>query len=315
MRRLGFAVLLSASLVLGGCIYTSPIRAAASCTAKLQGDADRIDLAFAAPDGRNIPVSLFHPTAPGSYPLIVFSHGAYAAPGRYAAMLTPYAAAGYVVIAPMHVDSEVFPRGDAPPPSPEETWATRHEDFALAFAVPTEARGALEARGIAVDTGATVAIGHSYGALIAQIAGGARATEGDGTQPDRSIAGVDALVGWAPPGPFPGRMAAQGWSFTHAPSLTITGTSDILPGFIDDWRLHATSFDYAPSGTARLWVGEGIDHYFGGMFGREAAADEHSRRLFHRAMAQSLGFIEAELAQANACTPGALTNGESLAAN
>ncbi|MEM8724685.1 MAG: hypothetical protein AAGE86_04095, partial [Pseudomonadota bacterium] len=84
--------------------------------------------------GRQIPTMVLHPEEPGTYPLIVFSHGAFAAPDRYLKMLGPLSAAGNIVIAPMHVDSEEFERAQRP--GAAETWQTRNEDVKLALSLP-----------------------------------------------------------------------------------------------------------------------------------------------------------------------------------
>ena len=262
--------------------------------------------------GRAVEFTVFAPQEPGTYPLIAFSHGAFASPGRYSAMLEPLAGAGFVVLAPMHIDSEEYPRAEGEPERPAHpvTWATRNEDYALALDPPQAVIAALKAKGLALDAGRAIALGHSYGALIAQLPGGALAFEPDGSQISRVNAKVGAVVGWSPPGPMPGFMASEGWSTLTAPSLTITGTADILPGFVDDWRAHKASHDHAPAGARALWVGEGIDHYFGGVFGRLKPVSDTQRALFDRALATTLRFIETRSGAAQPCRLGPAISGE-----
>jgi dienelactone hydrolase len=280
-----------------------------ACSDKLKGQAARKDIILNTANDRIIPVTIHYPAAHGTYPLIAFSHGAFASPGRYEAMLRGYAAAGYVVVAPMHRDSEEFPRGDAPPSSQAEVWTSRHEDFAIALTLPQDVRMVLAEAGILADESVRIAIGHSYGALIAQVAGGASP---DAPTPETTTGAVSGVVAWSPPGPMPGLIAPGGWSSLHSPSLTITGTADVLPGFADDWRAHRAAFDNAPAGSASLWVGEGVDHYFGGVFGRLGAPDDSSRTLFERAMAQSLAFIEQASGAAQPCYAGRPISAEML---
>ena len=250
-----------------------------------------------------VEMTVFAPTEPGTYPLIAFSHGAFAAPDRYTAMLEPLAGAGFIILAPIHIDSEDYPRAEGEPKRPPHpvTWATRNEDYVLALSPPDPVFEALGEKSLQIDPERLVALGHSYGALIAQLPGGALAFEPDGTQLDRTNAAVDAVVGWSPPGPMAGFMAEQGWSSLTTPSLTITGTADILPGFIDDWKAHKASYDYAPEGARAVWVGEGIDHYFGGVFGREKPTSAKERALFDRALARSLHFMETHTASPQVC--------------
>lgn len=254
------------------------------------------ETSLTAADGRAVPMTIIGPVKRGRYPLIAFSHGNFAAPSRYRAMLDPIAAAGYVIVAPMHVDSELMPRDK--PPSLLFVWQTRNEDLALALAAtPPNA-----------DRRHRAAMGHSYGALNAQVAAGAVPAN----PPTRLRALPQALVAWSPPGPYPGLIEPSGWSSIATPSLTITGTSDIMPGFIDNWELHRAAYDNTPRGKRWLWVGTGINHYFGGMFGREKSASPDEKRLFDRAIATTIAFLDASLKRRRACPVGDTISGEML---
>ena len=249
-----------------------------------------------AADGRAVPMTIIAPVKRGRYPLIAFSHGNFAAPARYRAMLDPIAAAGYVIAAPMHVDSELMPRDK--PPAQQRVWQTRNEDLALALAAtPPNA-----------DRRRRAVMGHSYGALNAQIASGAVAIDG----PARLRVRPRAVIAWSPPGPLPGLIEASGWSSIATPSLTITGTRDVLPGFIDNWELHRTAHDNTPRGKRWLWVGTDVDHYFGGMFGRERPAAAEDKRLFDRAIATAIAFLAVHFKRRSGCFAGAPGPGELL---
>lgn len=260
-----------------------------------------------------MPISVFHPEKPGRYPLVVFSHGAFAAPGRYAAMLEPLAGAGLIIIAPTHVDSEVFGAANRPPHA--MTWTTRNADMGLALQADVALDDRLASLGLAADRTRAVAMGHSYGALIAQLLGGAVAIEPEGAAVDRRQANIAAVVAWSPPGPLPGLMTADGWRSLTAPTLTLTGTADVLPGFIDDWQAHRASFDHAPQGQRMLWVGEGVDHYFGGLFGRIRPADPAAQAMLDRALATTLAFIERHTGHPSPCNPGPVAEGEQRVAD
>lgn len=302
---------------LGACAYPlqspSPSITTQSCDTKLDGEAQVFTLALTTADGRDIPTTVYAPLTSGTYPLIAFSHGAFAAPDRYEAMLEPLAGAGFVIVAPMHVDSEEFARDSKA--STIETWETRHEDMAQALNSSAKLEARLSQTGILINRERVVAMGHSYGALIAQMTGGARSAG----PTDNWIApydeAVDAVVAWSPPPPFDGTNGKDVWQSMAVPSLSITGTTDVFAGFIETWQDHAIAFESAPAGTAYLWVGEEVDHYFGGVFGRQKPADVKSQRLFSRALSQVLGFIEREVDILDACAPGAMIEGESFVAN
>lgn len=300
------------SVALAGCTTTGQEKVSAtvaSCAERLSGNSTEISLAATAENGRKVPLTIFAPEQAGTYPLIAFSHGAFASPTRYRAMLAPLAAAGYIVIAPMHIDSEEFGLPDRPPPA--DTWRTRNLDMALALVPTAEVVRELAQQGLKIDPERLASVGHSYGAVIAQLPGGAMATEPDGSRVIRTLPAVDAVVGWSPPGEVPGMISGEGWSTLAKPTLTITGTADILPGFIDDWRAHKAAYAYAPQGNRALWVGEGVDHYFGGMFGREKPVTASSQALFRRALAVSLNFIDRHIDRRDVCALGDALAGES----
>jgi dienelactone hydrolase len=226
-----------------------------------------LQLALPASGGRVVPVQLSYP-ADGcdACRLVVFSHGAYAAPERYRRLTDAWAGAGYVVAAPMHVDSELNPTRDQYDPA--ATMLARLEDFALL--TDSEAiRTALRDEGVVLAEG-VIAAGHSYGAWIAQLAGGATLFNMD-PLPDNFRAAQAAIIGvvaLSPPGPVEDRILVEDWANVDQPMLVVTGTTDILPGFIDDWRLHLASFEVAQLAPAYALVFEGQDHYFNGAFGR-----------------------------------------------
>ena len=283
--------------------WTQTLLLAAVTTTAIPANAKCVRLAITATEsvliasgGRSVPVTIIGPTKKGRYPLIAFSHGNFSAPSRYRAMLDPIAAAGYVVVAPMHVDSELMPRDKSP--SQQFVWQTRNEDVALVLAT-SPPNG---------DPKRRAAMGHSYGALNAQVAAGAIPTSAVPTFQKR----LQAMVAWSPPGPLPGLIEAKGWSALNTPSLTITGTADILPGFIDNWDVHRVAHDNTPVGKRWLWVGKGINHYFGGMFGREKAASAEDRRLFDRAITTTIAFLDKSLHRREPCPAGTASASETL---
>ncbi len=225
-----------------------------------------------APDGRPIEVSVYAPDpddAHSTTPIIIFSHGANAAPSLYVALLEAWAAAGFLVLAPFHTDSEVHPArivGDG-----RAVRQTRFEDFRAVVEM-------LAGQGL-LDTG-YVAAGHSYGALVAQGAGGAVLDPETAIAAD-GLARPICVVALSPPPAIPGLIGAGGWAKMTVPSLCVTGTADEMPGFAEDWRRHLDSFHAAPNGFAMIF--EGMDHYFNGAFGRvrsgDAARDRAVRTL------------------------------------
>lgn len=212
--------------------------------------------------------------------LIVFSHGANANARKYDVLTSAWAAEGHPVAALLHADSPDHPAGGTI--GRPEGWADRVGGMKVAI-------GELQRRfpGLPV-----VAAGHSYGALVAQALGGARLdwAEAAGPGPDPRVARV---VAFSPPGPIAGFVSANGWSEVRVPMLVLTGTADVLPIVAPTWDAHTASFEASSVSPRWLWVGDGVDHYFGNRIGRpEYAPSAEQARLFEAALGTSVAFIE-----------------------
>lgn len=300
-------LMLILTVTLGACASSNLSKAPAACRVPAAESAKSKTIAITTAKGRSVPLEILHPDGLGKYPLVVFSHGAFASPNRYHALLKPIAAAGYVVLAPRHLDSADWVRADKP--GQAAVWESRGEDIVLMLSENAQIKADMASVGIEVDYENIAAVGHSYGALIAQIAGGARPIPPTSLSRNPSL---KAVVAYSPPGVTPYLIDKNGWSDMAMPSLTITGTADILPGFIDEWQVHKDSHDLAPPGKRWLWVGEGVNHYFGGMIGREKPASEQSRKLFVRALATTITFLDQNLGAKRSCSLELSIAGESL---
>jgi alpha-beta hydrolase superfamily lysophospholipase len=215
------------------------------------------DTVLHAEDGRAVAVRIYSP-ARGCRrcTLVIFSHGNFATPGRYDVLLDDWAAHGLVVAAPLHTDSEEYPdKGKYP-----DSRATRLADWR---AVDHAMRGS-PIKGVTLS-GRVIAAGHSYGGLIAEIVGGARPVDGE---PKRDWRVPAAVIAISPPGAMANFVTAEGFAAIQRPTLVVTGTADVLPGFIDKWQQHLDSYHGAPAGTAYALTFEGMNHYFNGAYGR-----------------------------------------------
>lgn len=219
------------------------------------------NISVMANDDRAVDVRVFYQAAGcDGCPLILFSHGANATYDRYDVLLQNWAREGYVVAAPLHVDSELHPgRAEY---GREDHLPTRLEDVAAILAYLRTGQ-ADEIAGISLGQD-YIAAGHSFGALIAQMAGGSRLG-------DQSLDGMPrplAVIAISPPGPVPGFIAPSAWSSIEAPMLVTTGTTDIVPFVAPKWQDHLASYENAPAALSGALIFDEIDHYFNGAFGR-----------------------------------------------
>jgi predicted alpha/beta-hydrolase family hydrolase len=221
-------------------------------------------------NGREIPVRRWRPSdTPRGF--IPFSHGANSSGAKYDRLCSALAAAGFVVAAPTHADSPDHPGGGKIP---------REQGIPLRL---VDMRG-LIAEGVAAGL-PVIAAGHSYGALIAQMLGGAGGS---------AEAAVKAVIAWSPPGPFPPAITTDLWKTMARPMLVETGTADMLPMMAPTWDVHRVSHDVAP-GPGVLFVGEGVDHYFGNIICRPERTEPPQDAQFADVLAVTLGFADAVL--------------------
>jgi dienelactone hydrolase len=197
--------------------------------------------------------------------VIAFSHGALSAPWKYENLLGPWAAAGYEILAPLHVDSSDHPRtkefvGFA-------SWKARIEDMRTVSQ--------------AISARQFVAAGHSYGGLTALTMGGAQAMMPEGVTGTQRESRVTAVVAFSPSGITPPLIDAAGYAKLAVPALLQTGDRDVPPGSgVDGWRAHLAAYDAAAAGGDRYaLVLDGVDHYFGGLICREIDAVRQTAQL------------------------------------
>lgn len=207
---------------------------------------------LAGPDGREVRISEWKPRGKAKA-LVLFSHGAASSPRFYEGVFAPWVAAGFHILAPLHVDSLEHPRTKEFPGL--ASWKARIEDMRVLSAH--------------VGERPWIAAGHSYGGLVALTMGGAAAVVPAGLSGPLSDLNVRAVVAFSPPAPIPALCTAQGYAALAVPALIQTGTKDIVPGITttdgEGWRGHMVPFEAAAAGGHRYGlVLDGVDHYFGG---------------------------------------------------
>lgn len=250
------------------------------------------NLTLQHPDGRETAYRIMAPGSGGAWPVILFSHGANSSNLDYDRLWSVWAKRGYLVIGPNHIDTG--PPATQRKVNPGELWRARVADTALPLRQRAPFEAFARADGGALDWRSVCAAGHSFGAVIAQALAGAKLEDpGDHTPVAARESGVGACLVFSPPGPLPKFIPADAWASVTTPSLLQTGDLDVLPGFVNDWRLRLTGFPGPPD----RWtiVARGVDHYFGGLICRRKPDAVANLPALEETAALAADFLDAYL--------------------
>lgn len=267
MHRRSFVSLLASLPLLAG----TGMRAFAA-TGGVQPTIRRV----AAAPGRDVEISTWAASTK-RIGTIAFSHGFGSSPRFYPDFVQAWTAAGYDVIAPLHIDSREHPQAGKFPPA--ANWPARIEDMRAVAAL---------------ISGPYIAAGHSFGALTALVLGGAGAVVPEGIKGPLSDKRVRAVIAFSPPGPTLTLISEEGYAALARPALIQTGTRDLPPRSTDPegWRTHLTAFARSPiTGDHHGLVIEGVDHYFGGLICDPSQTGPDQRALLRLATGASLAFL------------------------
>jgi predicted dienelactone hydrolase len=243
------------------------------------------------------------PKEDGKYPVVVFSHGFGAGKEAFAAVSEHWASHGYVVIHPQHADGGRLGAGSRPglgkkddadedkvdDPKPKLDPAKLRERLKGAGGIDKLAnlqnnpksitdrvgdvtfildsfaelekqvsglKGKLDADRIGVS-------GHSYGAAVAVLVGGASVDLGDEKGKSLGDKRVKCVLPFSAAGAGEYGLTAGSWKPMTLPVMYVTGTKDIRPGKEFEWRKEA--YEGSPAGDKYLVVLDGATHFnFGG---------------------------------------------------
>ncbi|MFI0895671.1 alpha/beta hydrolase family protein [Streptomyces sp. NPDC020983] len=225
----------------------------------------------------------------GPLPLLLFSHGFGSSLHGYAPLAEHWAAHGFVVVQPTHLDSRTLgvPAGD---PRTPHIWRIRIEDLVRVLDALDAVEAAVPGLRGRVDRGRIAVAGHSWGAQTASALLGARVLGADGVPGEdmtdgRVRAGV--LLALAGLGDAPTPLAAEHFPFMRpsfatmgAPALIVAGDRDVSPLTTrgPDW--FTDGYTHSP-GPKSLLTLHGAEHSLGGIPGYEAAetTDESPARV------------------------------------
>jgi len=248
--------------------------------------------------GRAIPLRVAYPAAPGRYPVVVFSHGAFCSPQRYSAITDTWVAHGYVVVLPDHPDS----LNAQPPLRPDQMGnltATRVADLdaLLGNLDPVATLAGIPGR---LDTDRLAVAGHSYGTVIAMAKAGLGMRGPGGERVsflDERLRGAVLLSGV---GQMDELMAPDAFRGLTLPLMATGGTLDVgnTGGpVIHPWQWRMSPYTLAPPGDKYSVVLERGDHYLGGLMCRTDRGGEPDPEGAAIDAALTLAFLDAYVKQ------------------
>ena len=229
-------------------------------------------------------------------PIILFSHGH--GPSNFVSSLRGYgplvdfyAAHGFVVIQPTHLDSKVLGLRDEKGPEGALFWRSRAQDMHFILDHLDQVEAVVPGLGSRLDRGRIAAVGHSMGGHTVGMLAGMRVTDPkDEKEWDLSEPRIKASVLLAAPGKGSDLAA---FASEHYPvlrnnnfaemktqALVVAGDKDKSPMFSDrdGWRADAYFLSPGPKCLLTIFGGE---HSLGGISAYDAAetTDENPERV------------------------------------
>lgn len=240
--------------------------------------------------GEDLQVRVSAPVTGGDLPVIVFSHGFGWSMDGYAPLADFWAAHGFVVVQPTHLDSRTLGLPADDPRTPR-IWRYRVEDLTRVLDEFDALEASVPGLGGRVDRSRIAVAGHSWGAQTASTLLGARVLDSDGSPGDdlsdpRVAAGVLlALTGRGGDDLTP--FAVEHLPFLNpsfddmkTPALIVAGDQDqsALSTRGPDWF---TDPYFLSPGNKSLLTLVGAEHSLGGISGYDVAetTDESPERV------------------------------------
>ncbi|MFB9369180.1 alpha/beta hydrolase family protein [Kitasatospora albolonga] len=238
--------------------------------------------------GVDLQVRVTAPRSGTSLPVIVFSHGNAWSLDGYQPLVDRWAAAGFVVVQPTHLDSRRNAIGWEDPRF-ATVWRVRIADL---HAVVDQIGEVLSLAGLETraDSGRIAVVGHSWGAQTAGALLGARVLDAEGAPGEdfsHPKVSAGALIAAAGAGDTLTPFAAEHLPFMRPDFSTMTAPALVVAGGKDQSQLSTRgpewftdAYHLSPSPKSLLTIAE-AEHTMGGIAGERVAetTDEDPERV------------------------------------
>ncbi len=186
-------------------------------------------------------VRIFYPNEPGSYPVIVFSHGAGGSQACCEVLTRHWATYGYVTIQPTHDDSTLERRNNGEEDinflkavndalKKPSLWQSRPQDISFVLDSLAVLQKRIPALAGKVDAEHIGVGGHSMGAFTADAIGGALVDLPGHPATNFADPRVRAVLLLSPQGPGEFGLTDHSWDRLAVPLLSMTGSLDLGAG-------------------------------------------------------------------------------------
>jgi pimeloyl-ACP methyl ester carboxylesterase len=237
------------------------------------------------------------PETGSNLPVILLSHGHGAANflsslNGYGPLANFWAAHGFAVIQPTHLDSTALGLREANHPDAPLYWRTRAEDMHHILDHLDQIEASVPGLAGRLDRDRIAVAGHSLGGNTASLLLGMRVLDPDDeTEQDLSDPRIKAGVIFAAPGVGDEHLAPLAaehypmmkyidFSTMTSPALVVAGDKDLNPNFSDRLSYRADAYTCSPPPKSLLTV-FGAEHMLGGISGYDASetTDEDPERV------------------------------------
>lgn len=215
---------------------------------------------------REIPIKIYYPQEDGSFPLIIFSHGAGGSKDSFSYLSQFWASCGYICIHPTHLGSDVSVlqkiglQALLEVTNDPELYSERPHDISFIIDSLDEIEQQIPQLKGKINRDVIAVSGHSYGAYATMLLAGSviemAAGDEESFQDDR----IGFFLGISPQGTNRLGLNKRSWDKIKAPMMMVSGSKDQgWEGKPASWRLEA--FNYMPPGNKYHLLVEGANHF------------------------------------------------------